>query len=210
MKYQKETHIIIDERKLELLLRLGCDEHKIFEVICGKKPRSSGDKLIDDTLECFVSKRTYKNWGGNHNPQGKNQYTKNGQDGGQVEGQVDHQKTGQLGTITLTPTMTTSFLDSKSSIRNTRASKFTPPTLQEVFEYAKQQNELAGVGGFACTREIAEEFWGNYESNGWVVSNESQTPIRDWKAKLRQWAVRNRTKTPTDDIPTKPKEVPLC
>lgn len=103
-----------------------------------------------------------------------------------------------------------SCLDNSPSLRTTRARDFTPPTLQEVFDYAKQQNDMAGCGGFECTKEMAEEFWGNYAGNGWVVSNESKTPIRDWKAKLRQWAVRNRTKTPADDIPIKPKEVPVC
>lgn len=82
-----------------------------------------------------------------------------------------------------------------SSLRNTRASKFTPPTLQEVFEYAKQQNDMAGCGGFACSKATAEEFWGNYESNGWIVGNESQTPVRDWKAKLRQWCARERKRS---------------
>ena len=98
----------------------------------------------------------------------------------------------------------------KESTPKPPLNKFSPPTLQEVLTYAKQQNELAGCGGFACSKATAEEFWGNYEATGWIVGNESRTPIRDWQAKLRQWAARNRNKTPPDDIPTAPKEVPTC
>lgn len=68
--------------------------------------------------------------------------------------------------------------------------KFTPPTLEQVLAYAAQQNSVAGMGGFKCTPQIAEEFWSNYESTGWVVANDARTPVRDWQAKLRQWALR--------------------
>ena len=90
-----------------------------------------------------------------------------------------------------------------SSLQTTRVNT---PTLKEVLAYAREQDSTAGMGGFACTRQIAEEFWANYESNGWVVSNECHTPIRNWKAKLRQWAVRNMSKINDDGIPNAPKQ----
>ena len=62
------------------------------------------------------------------------------------------------------------------------------PTLDAVLEYAKQQNSVAGMGGFACSPELAEQFWMYYESQGWVKGNKSQTPISDWKPLLRRWA----------------------
>lgn len=68
--------------------------------------------------------------------------------------------------------------------------KFIPPTLEEVLEYAKERNSCAGTLGFKCSKKTAELFWSNYEANGWIISNECKTPIRDWKAKLRQWAIK--------------------
>lgn len=64
------------------------------------------------------------------------------------------------------------------------------PTLEEVLEYAQQQNNFAGVGGFVCTPEQAEEFWSYYESQGWRIGNDSNTPIKDWQPKLRQWCIK--------------------
>ena len=81
---------------------------------------------------------------------------------------------------------------------------FVPPTLEEVLEYARQQNSFAGVGGFACTPEQAEEFWSYYESQGWRIGNDSNTPIRDWKPKLRQWHIKAKQvsmKQATKSIP---------
>lgn len=67
---------------------------------------------------------------------------------------------------------------------------FVPPTLKEVLEYAREQSSFVGCGGFACTPEQAEEFWSYYESQEWRIGNETNTPIRDWKPKLRQWRVK--------------------
>jgi len=69
--------------------------------------------------------------------------------------------------------------------------KGTTPTLEEVLEYAAQQNQMAGVGGFKCTPETAEQFWTHYESINWRMGNEARTPIANWKAKLRHWAIKD-------------------
>lgn len=71
---------------------------------------------------------------------------------------------------------------------NNKPTTHIHPTLDAVLEYAKQQNSVAGMGGFACSPELAEQFWLYYESQGWVKGNKSQTPICDWKPLLRRWA----------------------
>ena len=73
-----------------------------------------------------------------------------------------------------------------SSIWNTRAT----PTQEQVLEYAAQQNEIAGMGGFAVTQEQAQDFYDYYSGIGWVLPNDAKTPIVDWKPFLRKW-VRN-------------------
>lgn len=76
-----------------------------------------------------------------------------------------------------------------SSIWNTRANKFTPPTLQDVLDYAKEQSSMIGVGGFSCPQKIATEFWTHYDSQGWVKSNDAKTPVTNWKSLLRSWTL---------------------
>ena len=60
------------------------------------------------------------------------------------------------------------------------------PTLEEVLEYAKMQNSIAGMGGFPCTDEQAEDFFDHYAAQGWIAGN--GIPIHNWKPKLREWA----------------------
>lgn len=74
------------------------------------------------------------------------------------------------------------------STTRTRAKEFTPPTLQQVLDYAKQQNDMAGVGGFACSQQVARDFYDYYAGIGWVLPNDSRTPIVDWRPFLSKWA----------------------
>lgn len=74
--------------------------------------------------------------------------------------------------------------------------QFVHPTLEEVLEYAQQQNEMAGMGGFKCSQETAEQFWAHYESIGWRIGNDAKTPITNWKPKLRQWATKEKNAPP--------------
>lgn len=64
------------------------------------------------------------------------------------------------------------------------------PTEEEVLEYARQQNDIAGMGGFAVTEQQAQDFYDYYTGIGWVLPNDANTPIRDWRPLLRKW-VRN-------------------
>jgi len=80
--------------------------------------------------------------------------------------------------------------NNSSSLSTTHVSKFTPPTENEILEYAKQQNDMAGMGGLACTEEQAQDFYDYYSGIGWKLPNDAQTPILDWKPFFRKW-VRN-------------------
>ena len=96
-----------------------------------------------------------------------------------------------------------------NNISTTRAKKsaFVAPSLDDVLSYAATQSSCAGCGGFACTPRIAEEFWSYYSGLGWVLPNDAQTPIRDWKPFLRKWANQpNRFRSASatrdpDDLP---------
>ena len=186
--------------------------------------RTNGIRPTDPTLRLFVTLvtpalETRKRGGqpGNkNNATGKNQHSKttNNQrlvdESGRIGriGRIEDEEDELLNTTTTTTTTTTTSIPPNPP--RVVESKFVPPALEEVLEYAKQQDEFAGVGGFRCSRQIAEEFWGNYTANGWIVGNDSKTPIRDWKAKLRQWAARNQAKGADDPIPVKPREAPSC
>lgn len=74
-----------------------------------------------------------------------------------------------------------------SSLSGIRANTSNPPTEDEVLEYARQQNSMAGVGGFACSDKTAQDFYDYYNGIGWCLPNESRTPIKDWRAFLRRW-----------------------
>jgi len=74
------------------------------------------------------------------------------------------------------------------------------PTWEEVREYARQQNEFAGCGGFPCTEEQARDFYDHYKAQGWIAGN--GIPIHDWQHKLREWVklkYKNKRKEPDDD-----------
>ena len=85
------------------------------------------------------------------------------------------------------------------SLSTTHANTFTPPTEQEVLDYAADQNQFASAGGFACPPEIAQAFYDYYSSTGWTLSNDARTPILNWKPKLRQWATNPKYKKPEQE-----------
>ena len=93
MRYKTNTKIIIDKRKLETLKRLNCPKEILIDLILENKLTLTGDSLIDDNLESLIEEKVFKNWGGNHNPKGNNQYSL-----GQVDQLVDlGQDCGQVG-----------------------------------------------------------------------------------------------------------------
>lgn len=92
MQFKKTKKLIIDEQKLNVLIRLGCPDDRLLSVIKTGKFEKTGDQIIDEILECLVDKKEFKNWGGNHNPKGVNGYNKK-----KKTGQVDHQVGSQDG-----------------------------------------------------------------------------------------------------------------
>lgn len=165
--------------------------------------RATGNLPSDPTLRLFVTlvtpALTTKKRGGQpgnkNNAIGKNQHSKIASNQEVVDesgriGRIRTNEDDQLNTTTTTTTTTTTRVPPNPPTEF--EPKFSPPTLQDVLSFAKQQNELAGAGGFPCSKATAEEFWGHYQSNGWIVGNESRTPVRDWQAKLRQWCARER------------------
>lgn len=56
----------------------------------------------------------------------------------------------------------------------TRARAFRPPTVEEISEYCQSRGN--GIS--------AERFYDHYSANGWKVG---KTPMKDWKAAVRNW-----------------------
>lgn len=90
MQYRQTKKIIIDERKLSILIRCGCPDKQLLDVIKTGKFEKTGDDLIDEILECLCERKEFKNWGGNHNPKGINGYKIKKKEG-QLDLQLDSQ-----------------------------------------------------------------------------------------------------------------------
>jgi hypothetical protein len=59
------------------------------------------------------------------------------------------------------------------------------PTLEEVLDYARKQDDMKGCGGYACSDNEAIQFWLKCQNNHWKESNEYRTPILDWEKALK-------------------------
>ena len=68
---------------------------------------------------------------------------------------------------------------------NKESGRFTPPTTDDIKEYARQ----SGIN------IDAERFVDFYSSKGWMVG---KTKMKDWKAAVRNWAARDRKETPKE------------
>jgi hypothetical protein len=93
MQYKTTTKIVIDKRKLDVLVRLGCPKEPIFELITTGTYKKTGDSLIDETLECLVDIKDFTNWGGKRENSGrkKNNHLEN-----QVENHLGNQDIFQV------------------------------------------------------------------------------------------------------------------
>jgi len=67
---------------------------------------------------------------------------------------------------------------------NKNIKRFTPPTVEEVSDYIRQQ-------GYNVDPDNFVDF---YESKGWKVGKET---MKDWKASVRTWHRRNKSTTPS-------------
>lgn len=88
MQYKNVTKIIIDKRKLEVLIRLGCPDKILIDYIKTGNLSKTGDFLIDDILECLIDFKEFNNWGGKRKGAGR---PKN-----QLENQNEIQNINQL------------------------------------------------------------------------------------------------------------------
>lgn len=70
------------------------------------------------------------------------------------------------------------------------ASRFTPPTIEEVKEYCKKRNNNVD----------AQRFIDYYTSNGWFVG---KTKMKDWKAAVRTWESNGYSNRDTSNLPNK-------
>jgi hypothetical protein len=149
------------------------------------------DKLPEDEslrMMCLMAKASIhkedgrKNNGGNHNPKGINQHSNLGQ----IRTNQDKEdNSGQF--LSKQKQETETETETRKGIK-----QFDPPTKDEVLTFAKEMNEMAGVGGFRCSKVLAETFFGHYDSQGWIVGN--GIPMWNWQAKLREWASRETQK----------------
>lgn len=71
--------------------------------------------------------------------------------------------------------------------RESRAKRFTPPTVDEVSEYCRKS-------GYVVDPQRFVDF---YASKGWKVGKES---MKDWEAAVRNWANRDKKANPTGKL----------
>ena len=81
-----------------------------------------------------------------------------------------------------------SYIPSVVSPLKGRASRFAPPTVEEVAAYCRERKN--GVD--------AERFCDFYASKGWKVGKE---PMKDWKAAVRTWEKRDSEEKPKEKKP---------
>jgi hypothetical protein len=68
---------------------------------------------------------------------------------------------------------------------------FTPPTLQQISEYCLERKNKINP----------EHFLNHYQSNGWLVG---KNKMKDWKAAIRTWEVRDNANTSSQGCSTNP------
>lgn len=94
MQYKNSKKLLIDQRKLESLFRLGCPDKQIIDLLKTGTFASTGDSLIDDMLESLIDYRVFENWGGTRTGAGRKpkKFAKKNQ----LENQDDNQDEKQL------------------------------------------------------------------------------------------------------------------
>ena len=72
---------------------------------------------------------------------------------------------------------------------NVSRSRFRAPTYDEIFEFMKMKNGLAGnVWNQVKVVTEAKAFFNYYESNGWMVG---KNKMKNWEAAIRNWMNNN-------------------
>lgn len=93
MRYKNTTKILIDKRKLDILIRLNCPKQNIVDLILDNKLTLTGDKLIDENLETLIDIKEFQNWGGKRKGSGR---PKNNQVENHLENQDENQDVNHL------------------------------------------------------------------------------------------------------------------
>lgn len=78
---------------------------------------------------------------------------------------------------------------SNNDREGTKRKRFTPPTFEEVEKYCLERKNSINPA----------KFMSYYESNGWRVGGKS--PMRDWKAAVRSWELREDDYKPKNGKP---------
>lgn len=127
--------------------------------------------------------------GGNHNPAGQNQHSKDKQNNIEVK---DGQKNNSLGQKEVKVGQSgQSFLETETGNKKQKndnnkllsQKKFVRPTCEEVAEYCRERKNDVNP----------EKFVDFYASKGWMIG---KTPMKDWKAAVRTWEQRQNSDPP--------------
>ena len=86
---------------------------------------------------------------------------------------------------------------------NVSRSRFRAPTYDEIFDFMKMKNGLAGnIWPDAKVISEAKAFFNHYESNGWMVG---KNKMKNWEAAVRNW-MNNNSKFENQKINTHAKQ----
>ena len=94
MQYKNTQKILVDKRKLDILLRLNCPKENIYKAIVNNKIIYTNDELIDDNLESLVDVKVFENWGGSRKGAGRK--PSNNKKINQVENHLENQVVNQV------------------------------------------------------------------------------------------------------------------
>jgi hypothetical protein len=79
--------------------------------------------------------------------------------------------------------------DNENVNANVSRSRFRAPTYEEIFDFMKSKNALAGnVWPDAKVLTESKAFFNHYESNGWMVG---KNKMKNWEAAIRNWMNNN-------------------
>ena len=183
MQYKQNQKIIIDRRKLDILIRLGCPDIQILELIKTGDFTRTGDSLIDETLECLIDIKDFDNWGGKREGAGrkpKNQleFQDENQDENQLDNQDGNQDAIQVVDKDIDKEKYKEIKERDIKGKPLKEKKNIRPSLEEVIGYCKERNNKVNPN----------KWYDYYESNGWKVG---RNPMKDWKASVRLWEHNN-------------------
>ena len=137
MQYKKNIKIIIDKRKLDLLLRLNCPKKILYDAVINNKITKVGDELIDDTLESLIDVKEFSNWGGKRAGSGRKNH---------LENHLENQKHNQV---------VDKDIDKDIEIdKDIRIDYYSNPIIEQVFNIYKEHcTNLVNLDRF-CKRNV--------------------------------------------------------